>query len=176
MSSDPGAILPPMAFLTRAVLGFPWPQATATGFLWTSTATQMHSFWRGEAALLGLSVAHGEVRVVDVGLVNPDGVAQHDPVPVVGHRGEHAVAPLEGRLVGDAARLGRALDGDVATHEPDEGDPGGERLAAVLEDGAGEGGEPPAAAAAAPPRDPGRGRPVLPGAVRAAFWAPQVSR
>lgn len=94
----------------------------------------------GEAALPGLPVALGEVGVVDVGLVHPYGVAQHDPVPVVGHRGEHAVAPLEGRLVGDAARLGRALDGDVAAHESDEGDPGGERLAAVLEDGADEGG------------------------------------
>lgn len=46
MSSDPGAILPPMAFLTRAELGFPWPQTTATGFLWTSIATQMHSVLR----------------------------------------------------------------------------------------------------------------------------------
>lgn len=48
--------------------------------------------------------------------------------------------------MGDAAQLGRALDGNAAAHEPDEGDPGGERLAAVLQDGAGEGG--------------GRGRPV----------------
>ena len=92
----------------------------------------------GEAALLGLPVALEEVGVVDVGLVHPDGVAQHDPVPVAGHRGEHAVPPLEGRLVGDAAQLGRALDGDVVAHEADEGDLGGERLAAVLEDGAGE--------------------------------------
>ena len=72
--------------------------------------------------------------------------------------------PLEGGLVGDAARLGRALDGDVVANESDEGDPDGERLAAVLEDGAGEGGGPPAAAAAAPPRDPGRGGAVPPGA------------
>lgn len=90
-----------------------------------------------------------------MGLVNLDGAAQHDPVLVAGYRGKHAVPPLEGRLVGDAAQLGRALDGDVVAHEPDEGDPGGERLAAVLQDGAGEGGEPPAAAAAAPPRDAG---------------------
>lgn len=41
----------------------------------------------GEAALPGLPVALGEVGVVDVGLVNPDGVAQHDPVPVAGYRG-----------------------------------------------------------------------------------------
>lgn len=49
--------------------------------------------------------------------------------------------------MGDDAQLCRALDGDVVAHEPDEGDPDGERLLAVLEDGAGEGGEPPAAAA-----------------------------
>ena len=111
----------------------------------------------GRAALPGLPVALGEVGVVDVGLVHPDGVARHDPVLVAGYRGEHAVPPLEGRLVGDTAQLGRALDGDAVAHGPDEGDSGGVRLAAVLEDGAREGGEPPAAAAAAPPRDAGRG-------------------
>ena len=104
----------------------------------------------GRAALPGLPVALGEVGVVDVGLVHPDGVARHDPVLVAGYRGEHAVPPLEGRLVGDTAQLGRALDGDAVAHGPDEGDSGGVRLAAVLEDGAREGGEPPAAAAAAP--------------------------
>lgn len=93
-----------------------------------------------QAALAGLPVALGEVGVVNVGLVHPDGVAQHDPVLVAGYRGEYAVAPLEGRLVGDAAQLGRALDGDVVAHEPDEGDLGGEGLVAVLEDGAREGG------------------------------------
>ncbi len=59
--------------------------------------------------------------------------------------------------MGDAAQLRCALDGEVVAHEPDEGDPGGERLAAVLEYGAREGVEPPAAAAAAPPRDAGGG-------------------
>lgn len=108
-----------------------------------------------EDAFPALPVALGEAGVVDVDLVNPDGFAQHNPVLVAGYRGKHAVPPLEGRLVGDAAQLGRALDGNVVAHEPDEGDPGGERLAAVLQDGAGEGGEPPAAAAAAPPRDAG---------------------
>lgn len=77
------------------------------------------------------------------------------PVKVVGYLGEHAVPPLEGGLVGDAARLGRALDGDVVAHESDEGDPDGGRLPAVLEDGAGGGGEPPAAGATAPFRYPG---------------------
>ena len=89
----------------------------------------------GQAALAGLPVALGEVGVVDVGLVHPDGVAQHDPVLVAGYRGEYAVTPLEGRLVGDAAQLGRALDGDVVAHEPDAGDPGSEGLSAVFEDG-----------------------------------------
>lgn len=114
------------------------------------------------------------IRVVDAGLVHPDGVARHDPVLVAGHRGEHAVPPLEGGLVGDAAQLGRALDGDVVSHEPDEEDPGGEGLSAVLEDGADEGGEPPAAGAASPSRDPGRGGPVPPGAARAATRALRV--
>ena len=105
----------------------------------------------GEAALAGLPVALGEVGVVYVALVHPNGVAQHDPVLVAGYRGEHAVPPLEGRLVGDAAQLGRALDRHVVVNESDEGDPGGEGLLAVLEDGAREGGgEPPAAGATAP--------------------------
>ena len=94
----------------------------------------------GEAALAGLPVALGEVGVVYVALVHPNGVAQHDPVLVAGYRGEHAVPPLEGRLVGDAAQLGRALDRHVVVNESDEGDPGGEGLLAVLEDGAREGG------------------------------------
>lgn len=89
----------------------------------------------GQAALAGLSVTLGEVGVVDVGLVHPDGVAQHDPVLVAGHRGEHAVPPLECGLVGDAAQLSRALVGDVVAYEPDAGDPGSEGLSAVLEDG-----------------------------------------
>lgn len=54
------------------------------------------------------------------------------------------MAPLEGRLVGDAAQLDRALDGDVVAHEPDEGDSGGEGLLAVIEDGDSGGVEPPA--------------------------------
>lgn len=81
--------------------------------------------------------------------------------------------PLEGGLVGDAAQLGRALDGDVVAHGPDEGDPDGERLPAVHEDGAREGGEPPAAAAAAPPRDAGGGGAVPPGS--AAAGVPGIS-
>lgn len=111
----------------------------------------------GEAALAGLPVALGEVGVADVGLVDPDGVAHHDPVPVTGHHGERAVPPLEGGLVVDAVQLGRALDGDVVAHEPDEGGSDEERLSAALEDGPGEGVEPTAAGSAAPPRDPGRG-------------------
>ena len=68
--------------------------------------------------------------------------------------------------MGDAAQLGRALDGDAVAHEPDDGDPDGEGLAAVLEGGAGEGGETPAAGAAAPPRDAGDGGAVPPVASR----------
>ncbi len=82
--------------------------------------------------------------------------------------------PIEGGLVGDAAQPGRTIDGNVAAHEPDEGDPDGERLSAVFEDGAGGGGEPSAAAVAAPPRNPGRGRSVPPDAPGAALRAPRV--
>lgn len=128
----------------------------------------------GWAALPGLPVALGEVGVVDVGLVNPDGVAQHDPVPVAGYSAELAVLPLEGGLVGDAAHLGCALDGDVVAYGHNEGGPGGERLSAALEDGAREGVEPPAAAAAAPPRDAGGGGAVPPGAAGAATRALRV--
>ena len=93
---------------------------------------------------------------------------------VAGYRGEHAAPPLEGGLMGDAAQLGRALDGDVVAHEPDEGDPDGERLSAVLEDGARGGVEPPAAGSAAPPRGAGRCRAVPPCAARAALRVPRV--
>lgn len=103
-----------------------------------------------------------------MGLFNPKGVAQYKPVLVASYRGERAAPPLEVRLVGDASQLGRALDGHVVAHEPDEGDPDGERLAAALEDGAREGGEPPAAGAAAPSRDAGGGGAVPPGAAGAA--------
>lgn len=46
-----------------------------------------------QAALARLPVALGEVCIVDVGLIHPDGLAQHDPVLVAGHRGEHTVTP-----------------------------------------------------------------------------------
>lgn len=128
----------------------------------------------GEAALEGLPVALGEVGVADADLVNPDGVAHHDSVPAAGRRGERTVPPLEGGLVVDAAQIGRALDGDVVAHEPDEGDSGEERLSAVLEDGPGEGVESPAAAAAAPPRYSCCGGPVPSGALGAALRAPRV--
>lgn len=140
---------------------------TADGVLRTSISTQVQNFFRERATLARLPVALGEVGVVDVGLVDPGGVAQHDPVLVAGYRGEHAVPPLEGGLVGDAAQLRRALDGDVVAHEPEEGDPGGERLSAVLEDNARGGVDPPAAAAAAPSGHPGRGGAVPPGAASA---------
>ena len=42
-----------------------------------------------------LFVTLGGVCVVDVGLVNPEGVAQYKPVLVAGYRGERAAPPLE---------------------------------------------------------------------------------
>lgn len=86
------------------------------------------------------------------------------------------MSPLEDRRVSDAARLGRALDGDVVAHEPDGGDPGEERRSAALEDGAPGGGEPPASAAAAPLRDAGSDETVPPGAASAVPRALQVRR
>ena len=121
-----------------------------------------------------LFVAFGGVCVVDVGLVNPEGVAQYKPVLVAGYRGERAAPSLEVSLVADATQLGRALDGGVETHWPNEGGLDGERLSSVPEDGAREGGEPPAAAAAEPPRDAGGGGAVPPGAAGAARRAPRV--
>lgn len=70
-------------------------------------------------------VALGGVCVVDVGLVNPEGVVQYKPVLVASYRGDRAAPPLEVRLVSDAAQLGRALDGDGVAHEPDEEGQGG---------------------------------------------------
>lgn len=104
-----GTILPPMAADDRG------------GILVDVDGDAGAQLLEGQAALARLSVAHGEVSVVDVGLVHPDDAAQHDPGLVAGYRGEHAVPPIEGRLVGDAARLGRALDGDVVAHEPGQG-------------------------------------------------------
>ena len=95
----------------------------------------------GEAALSGLAVALGEVRVVDVDLVDPHAIPEHDAVLVAAHRREHAVAPLEGGLVGDAAQLGRRVDRYVPRHELDEANPRREVLLPVFEDGPGEGGE-----------------------------------
>lgn len=94
-----------------------------------------------------LFVALEVVCVVDVGLVNPEGVAQYKPVLVASYRGERAVPPNEVQLVADATQLGRALDGDDGAHESNESDPDRDHLSAVLEDGAREGGEPAAAAA-----------------------------
>lgn len=92
-----------------------------------------------------LFVTLGGVCVVDVGLVNPEGVAQYKPVLVAGYRGERAAPPLEVRLVADAAQLART-HGDDGAHESNESDPDREHLSAVLKDGSREGGEPPAAA------------------------------
>lgn len=85
-----------------------------------------------------LFVALGRVCVVDVGLVNPEGVAQCKPVLVAGHRGERAAPPIEVRLAADATQLSRALEGRIVAHESNESDPDREHLSAVLEDGARE--------------------------------------
>ena len=62
--------------------------------------------------------------------------------------------PLEGRLVGDAARLGRALDGDVVVNELMKETQVESSLRQCSRTATASRGEPPAAAAA-PPRDAG---------------------
>lgn len=51
MSSDPGAILPVLAFLFRAEPGIPCAKTTTTGLLWASMAMQMHNYWRYRSRL-----------------------------------------------------------------------------------------------------------------------------
>lgn len=75
--------------------------------------------------------------------------------------------------MGDAARLGRALDGDVVAHESDEGDPDGGGFRQCSRTVPVGGGEPPAAGTTAPFRYPGRGGPVPPGARGAARRVPR---
>ena len=114
----------------------------------------------GQPALAGLPVALGQVGVVDVDLVDPDPAAEHNAVLVAPHRGEDAVAPLEGRLVGDAAQLGSRLDRDVPGHELDEANPCREILLAVLENRARHDAEARTARGAPEPAVPG-GRPAV---------------
>ena len=114
-----------------------------------------------EAALAGLSGALRQLRVVDVYLVDPDPAPEHDAVLVAPHGGKHAVAPLEGRLVGDAAELAGGVKRHVPGHELDEPRPSREVLLAALEDGPGQGAEPRPARATAEPAPP-CGRPAVP--------------
>lgn len=120
-------------------------------------------FLLGEAPLSGLSVPLGQVRVVDVRLIDPDAVTQHDAILVAVDGGEDAVTPLEGRLVRDPADRGDGLYGNVPAHELHEGGPCGEVLLAVLEYRPGKGAEPPAALRAPEPLVASRGASVLAG-------------
>ena len=119
----------------------------------------------GEAAPPCLAVAVGEVGVDDVGLVDPDPVPEDGSVLVAVDGGEDPVPPLPGRLVGDADRLGDAVDGHVVAHEPDEGGPLREAVAGVLEDRPGQRVALASACGALPPLDPRRGAPVAPRAI-----------
>lgn len=92
-----------------------------------------------------LFVTLGGVCVVDVGLVNPEGVAQYKPVLVAGYRGERARRRSKSVLWLTPHSSPRT-HGDDGAHESNESDPDREHLSAVLKDGAREGGEPPAAA------------------------------
>lgn len=91
-----------------------------------------------------------EVGVSDVHLVDPHLAPQHDPVLVAVHGGHDPVAPLPGRLVGDAAELGAGVELHVEAHEAYEDHPPPERPLRVLEDGPSERVELPAAPAARP--------------------------
>ncbi len=128
----------------------------------------------GKPALAGLPVALREVGVVDVDLVDPDAAPEHDAVLVAAHRGEHAVAPLEGRLVGDAAQLGCCLDRHVPGHELQEQRPCRQVLLARLQNRPGQRVEAPPAAPASVPLQ-ARARDAVPeGAPLAAARARRV--
>lgn len=114
----------------------------------------------GEAALARLAVAVREVGVVDVGLVQPERVPEHDFVLVAVDGCEGAVAPLEGGLVGDAAQLGGGVERHVEPHHVDEAHPGRHVILGMLEDGAGQRVEPAPAGAALEPLQPGVGESV----------------
>lgn len=72
------------------------------------------------------------------------------------------MAPLLGGLVADAAHLRAGVQWHCQQRQPDEVDPGGERLLAALQHGPREGAEPRTAARAAPAPDAGIGRAVPP--------------
>lgn len=90
MNSGPGAILPPMAFVIRAELGFPWLQAITTWFLWTTISCRRTASDGAGAQLRLFPAALGVVSIVDVGFVHPDGIVRHDSDLVAGCRCEHA--------------------------------------------------------------------------------------
>lgn len=108
---------------------------------------------RGEAALPRLPVSVREVRVHDVGLVDPDALPEDGPVLVSVHGGERPAAPLPGGLVGDAQLLGDAAQGRVVAHEPYERHPFRQLVAGVLEDRPCKGAVPAPARGASPSLD-----------------------
>lgn len=111
MGCDPGNIQLPMAFLAPpswASRGRGRPRRGSYGHRWRLIRTVFHGIDHAYALLVAL----GGVCVVDVGLVNPEGVVQYKPVLVASYRGDRAAPPLEVRLVADTTQLGRALDGD----------------------------------------------------------------
>ena len=114
-----------------------------------------------QPAPAGLPRALRQVRVVDVDLVDPNPAPEHYAVLVAVDRGKDAVAPLERRLVGDAAGLRGRLHRHVPGHELDEADPRREVFLAVLEDRAGHGAEARPALRAPEPAVAGR-RPAVP--------------
>lgn len=114
-----------------------------------------------QPALARPPVSLGGVRVVGVGLVDPDAAPQHDAVPVAVDGGEQAVAPLPGGAVADAAGLRAGAGRHGEQRRPDEGHPGRERLLAALEDGAGQRRGPGAARRAPPPPHPEGSNPSL---------------
>ena len=118
----------------------------------------------GQPALSRLPVSLGKIGVVDVDLVDPHPAPEHDAVLVAAHRREHAVVPLEGGFVRDAAQLGRRLYRHVPGHELDESHPCREVLLAVLEDGSRHDAEARPAHRAPEPAMAGRG-PAVPGRV-----------
>lgn len=108
--------------------------------------------------------AADDVGVGEVELVDPDAPPQHQAVLVAVHGGEDAVAPLEGRGMGDAAHLRSQVDRRVVAHAGDEALPHGELLVARLEHRPRQRREGLPAPRAPPPLPPG-GRLAVPRAV-----------
>ena len=102
-----------------------------------------------EPTLARLAVAVGQIGIIDVGLINPYAILEHQAVLVSVHGCKDSMPPFEGGLVRYAAYLCDGIERHIEAHEVDEVYPGGEVFLTALKDGAGKRAEPRAAKVAA---------------------------